>query len=550
MLDLLAVHSADLIEVVGSDHLRSWVSPSVQHLLGYDPEELIGSSVLSRVLPEDRAVLEELLQRCADDPNEPVRAEYRLTTQSGRSIFVDVVARNLLGNESVAGMVLTSRDITERVQRERKMFDAVTGLPNRVVFLDRLDAALRRASNDPNYLLAVLSLDLDRFKVVNEGLGHDAGDLLLHAVARRLESCMGPRDTLAHPGGDEFSMLFEDLSDPDDSRKLADDIHQALSEPFRIAESEIYTTASIGISTNVKGYDEAAHMLRDAETAMNRAKSAGHRHETFSTVMHIEALKQVQLDTDLRRAIDREEFSVLYQPIVFLSSGELAGFESLVRWIHPEEGLVSPAEFIPVAEETGLIAPIDRWVLNQSCEAGAGWLGEWQGPKPLWFSVNISSTQFSRKDLVGYVEQVLQNSGIEAGQLKLEITESAIMESPEAALESLQGLRGLGVRLALDDFGTGYSSLSYLHRFPFDTLKIDQSFVSRLGQPDDQMGIVRTIIALADNMGMDVVAEGIEDQAQWDILSELGCLYGQGYYFARPLEPRDALQRVRKPRFE
>ena len=282
---------------------------------------------------------------------------------------------------------------------------------------------------------------------------------------------------------------------------------------------------------------------------MNRAKSAGQRNETFSTVMHIEALKQVQLDTDLRRAIDREEFSVLYQPIVALDTGELAGFESLVRWRHPDQGTISPAEFIPVAEETGLIAPIDRWVLNRTCEAAALWMGEWGGGSELWFSVNISSTQFSRKDLVQHVEQVLQSSSLRPDQLKLEITESAIMESPEAALKSIEGLQELGVQLALDDFGTGYSSLSYLHRFPFDTLKIDQSFVSRLGQPGEQINIVRTIVALAASMGMEVVAEGIEEKVQWELLKELGCQYGQGYYFARPLSAKDALEQVRAPGF-
>jgi len=549
LLEQLALHSVDLVEVVDLDHRRLWISPSVESLLGRSQDEMTGASVFDAVLPDDRAVLEELLARAAETPSEPVRAEYRLQTRSGRSVHMDVLAQNLLGNESIAGIVLTSRDVTTRIQRERKLFDAVTGLPNRALFLDRLDAALRRSNADPAYLLAVLSLDLDRFKVVNDGLGYDVGDLLLRAVAERLETCLGPLDTLARPGGDEFSLLFEGLAEPDQSRKLAEQVHQALASPFVIAGSEIYTTASIGIATNAKGYDQSAHMLRDAETAMNRAKSAGQRNETFSTVMHIEALKQVQLDTDLRRAIDREEFSVLYQPIVALDTGELAGFESLVRWRHPDQGTISPAEFIPVAEETGLIAPIDRWVLNRTCEAAALWMGEWGGGSELWFSVNISSTQFSRKDLVQHVEQVLQSSSLRPDQLKLEITESAIMESPEAALKSIEGLQELGVQLALDDFGTGYSSLSYLHRFPFDTLKIDQSFVSRLGQPGEQINIVRTIVALAASMGMEVVAEGIEEKVQWELLKELGCQYGQGYYFARPLSAKDALEQVRAPGF-
>jgi len=417
-----------------------------------------------------------------------------------------------------------------------KLVDPLTALPNRALLLDRLTRELESVERDERHSFAVLVLGLDRFKVLNDGMGHAAGDRLLASFARLLESCLGPGDSAARLGGDQFTMFLSGVEDEEGARLRLSRMEQLLQTPFRIDDKDVFTTVSAGIVLSRKGYATALDLLRAAETAMHTAKAGGRaRAETFSTVMHLNALKELSLDTDIRRAVERDELRVYYQPIMALGTEALFGFEALVRWQHPEKGFISPGDFIPVAEQTGIISLVDRWVLREACSEVKGWHERFPEVGPLTLCVNVSSKQFSDVGLVDEVMGTLKETGFQAEWLKLEVTESAIMESPATAASILSKLRELGIRLALDDFGTGYSSLSHLHRFPFDTLKIDRSFVSRTGDELDNPAIIKTIIGLADGLLMDVVAEGIETDEQRLALREFGCGYGQGYFFARPL---------------
>ncbi|HEX8853774.1 MAG TPA: EAL domain-containing protein, partial [Pyrinomonadaceae bacterium] len=386
-------------------------------------------------------------------------------------------------------------------------------------------------------LFAVLFLDLDRFKIVNDSLGHMVGDQLLVGIGRRLETCLRPGDTVARLGGDEFTILLEDLNDAEEAIEVAGRLQKEVSLPFNLNGHEVFTTVSIGIALSTTGYERPEEVLRDADTAMYRAKTQGKaRHEVFDKAMHARALNLLQLETDLRRAVEREEFFLHYQPIVSLETGLIRGFEALVRWQHPERGPVSPIDFIPVAEETGLIIPIGEWVLAEACREVKRWQAMFPSYPPLQISVNISGKQLMKSDLIEQVRRVLHETGIEARALKLEITESIMMENIESAISILNHLRALGVELSIDDFGTGYSSLSYLHRFPVSTLKIDRSFVGRMDGNNENAEIVRTIVMLARNLDMDVIAEGVETESQVTQLRALRCEYGQGYHFSKPVD--------------
>ncbi|CAN5762204.1 hypothetical protein BH18ACI4_BH18ACI4_20770 [soil metagenome] len=385
-------------------------------------------------------------------------------------------------------------------------------------------------------LFALLFLDLDRFKNINDSLGHIAGDQLLKATARCLEDCMRPMDTVARLGGDEFAILLDGLENQNQAILIAERIQQALTPAFNLNGHEVFVTASIGITLSAGGYHDPEDVLRDADTAMYRAKEGGKaRSELFDASMHSHAVARLQLENDLRRAIERKEFEVYYQPIISLADDEISGFEALVRWNHPDRGLVLPSEFIPTAEETGLIVDIGRQVLHESCRQ----LREWQSTicqKPLTMSVNLSGKQFAQPDLVAQVKETLDETGLDAKYLKLEITESVVMENAEVATAMLKQLCALGVHLSIDDFGTGYSSLSYLHRFPVKALKIDRSFIGRMGPDGENSEIVRTINTLANNLGMGVVAEGVETADQLAQLKAIRCTLGQGYLFSRPLD--------------
>ena len=441
-------------------------------------------------------------------------------------------------NNYIAEQERISRVLEETKEhfRHAAFHDSLTGLPNRAMFTELLKAEIESSSRSNGHKFAVLFLDLDRFKNVNDSLGHTHGDLLLVAFAERLERTLRPVDTLARFGGDEFAILLSGMNDATDAVRVAQRIQDELSQPFMLDKNSASATASIGIALSSSGYDRADDILRDADIAMYRAKENGKaRYELFDQGMHARAVSRLQLESDLRQAIEKKEFAVYYQPIVALPTGRLAGFEALVRWNHPRHGLVQPGDFIPVAEETGLIVPIGQWVLNEACAQVRQWQLDSPTHRALSLSVNLSARQVAQPNLLDRIKEALDNSKLNPHCLKLEITESVVMENAEAAALMFKQLRSLGVQLSIDDFGTGYSSLSYLHRFPLNYLKIDRSFVSRLTTDNDN-AIVRTISTLARNLGMEVIAEGIETEEQYQQLKMLGCEYGQGYLFSRPVD--------------
>ena len=441
-------------------------------------------------------------------------------------------------NAYIAEQERISRVLEETKEhfRHAAFHDSLTGLPNRAMFTELLKAEMENSKRrrDP-HMFAVLFLDLDRFKNINDSLGHTHGDLLLVAFAERLERALRPVDTLARFGGDEFAILLSGISDATDAVRVAQRIQDELSHPFVLDKNSAFASSSIGIALSSSGYDRPEDILRDADTAMYRAKENGKaRYEVFDHGMHARAVSRLQLESDLRQAVEQKEFCVYYQPIVSLQTGRLAGFEALVRWNHPRRGLVSPADFIPVAEETGLIVPIGEWVLQEACRHIRQCQLAHPTHRSLSLSVNLSARQVAQPDLLDRIKEALAVSKLDAHCLKLEITESVVMENAEAAALMFKQLRALGVQLSIDDFGTGYSSLSYLHRFPLNYLKIDRSFVSRLTTENDN-AIVRTISTLARNLGMEVIAEGIETEEQYQQLRLLGCEYGQGYLFSHPV---------------
>ncbi|HWG58097.1 MAG TPA: EAL domain-containing protein [Candidatus Acidoferrales bacterium] len=441
-------------------------------------------------------------------------------------------------------MAGSQTDITEG-----KVTDPLTGLPNRLLFLDRLDRLMKHAKRHTTLVYAVLFLDLDAFKMINDSLGHLIGDQLLLGVAERLERCLRSSDTvarlgqetftLARMGGDEFTVLLDGLKDVADAERAAQRIMEGLSAPFLTGGKEVFTSASVGIAMGSPHYQHPEEIMRDADTAMYRAKTLGKaRCEVFSADMRASVMARLELETDLRRALERGEFRNFYQPIVYLESGEITGFEALLRWEHPTRGLLGPEQFISVAEETGLIRELGWWNLREACCDMSRWRKQSSGNRNLVVSVNLSIKQFMQPNLVEQIGNLLQELKIAPESLKLEITESTVMEDPTATVGMLQQLRALGIRLAIDDFGTGYSSLSYLHRFPLDALKIDRTFISGISGHADGMEIARTIMPLAKNLHLDVVAEGVETAEQAEELKKLECKYAQGFYFSKPL-PRD-----------
>ena len=442
-------------------------------------------------------------------------------------------------NRYVEKLEGTSKELQQSREhfRHAAFHDALTGLPNRSLFTEHLRLALGRTHQNEGYRFCVLFLDLDRFKNINDSLGHPCGDELLMLVARRLETCVRQTDVVARFGGDEFAILLDAMQDPSDAIQVAEKVLQTIAAPFKLTNHEAITTASIGVAFGSPNYKEAEDIVRDADTAMYRAKDSGKaRYELFDTAMHTRAVTLLRLETDLRRAIENEELCVYYQPIVRLDNGELHGFEALVRWHHPERGLVSPDDFISLAEETGLILPLGLNVLREACRQLRKWQQRSLSDRDLIMSVNLSGKQLAQPDLVERIEEVLHESQLNPWHLKLEVTESVVMENPEVAAVTLAKLRALGVFLSIDDFGTGYSSLSYLNRFPLDILKIDRSFISTMNQTDENLQIVKTIVTLAGNLGMQVIAEGVETEEQLHQLRLLKCQYAQGYLFSEPLD--------------
>ena len=524
------------------------VNRSLCKLVGYTESAMLAGKFQTITHPEDLGNLLLYIHRLLEGEIPSHQMEQRYLHTRGHAVWVSLnmsLVRNAEGEP--LHFIFQIQDITDRKSAEERLLhdafhDALTGLPNRALFMDHLTLAIERTRRSQLHMFAVLFLDLDRFKVINDSLGHMIGDQLLIAIARRLEACLRPGDTVARLGGDEFTILLDDIRHESEATDVAERIKASLSQPFSLSGHEVFTGASIGIAPSAIGYESADDILRDADTAMYRAKSLGKmRHEVFVQTMHSSALHQLQMETDLRRAVEREEFQVYYQPIISLATGTLEGFEALVRWQHPERGMISPGMFIPLAEETGLILPLGRFVLREACDQMRRWQEQSALALPLTISVNLSSKQFLQADLIDQIKDILQETKLDPRNLKLEITESVVMENIETATEMLRQLRALGVSLSIDDFGTGYSSLSYLHRFPINTLKIDRSFVSQMTENNENMEIVRTIVMLAHNLNMDVVAEGVETVEQLAQLNALGCQFGQGYFFSKPIDRTPAL---------
>jgi diguanylate cyclase (GGDEF)-like protein/PAS domain S-box-containing protein len=520
-----------------------------KEILGYNETE-IGNGAhewFGRVHPDDREALQAAIDIHVEGRSPVVAYEHRLKHKDGSYIWV---ACRGLAFRSPDGTAIrltgTLVDITDRKTGEEQIrhdaaVDGLTGLPNRFLFLDRLQAALERSKRDSAYGFTVLLLDLDRFQFINDSLGHIAGDELLVAVAKRLKGCLRTDDVLARLGGDEFGILAEHVRGSHDSEGFALRIQGEFKEAFNVSGHEVYATCSTGIASSDHGYESHEQILRDADTALNKAKSRGRaRHEIFDASMHDRAVQLLQTENDLRKALERRELRIHYQPIVSMVSGKIAGFEALLRWQHPKRGLVLPEEFIPVAEETGLIVPIAKWVLAESCRQTSAWQSSFPSASPITVSVNLSSRNLAQPDLIEQVNRALFQAGLQSGSLGIEITEGTIVENSEAAIAVLSSLRALNVRVQIDDFGTGYSSLSYLHQFPIDALKIDRSFISGIGRSSQNMEIVRTIVALAKNLGLVVVAEGVETAEEADLLRGIQCDFAQGFYFHGPVEPNAA----------
>jgi diguanylate cyclase (GGDEF)-like protein/PAS domain S-box-containing protein len=527
---------------------RVYYSERWQTLLGLEPGS-VGPSPdewFSRVHSEDLPRLTALLDRHLAGETDTFEDEHRVLHADGSYRWM--LARGAavwdrdLKPQRIAG---SQTDITDR-----KVHDPLTGLPNRALFLDRLERARARTLRGDAHHYSVLFLDLDRFNIVNDSLGHIAGDHLLVQVARRLEAALRAGDTVARIGGDEFAILLEEIESSEHALTITQRIHDAFLHPFTVAGHELYVTASIGLALGDKSTADLEGLLRDSDTAMYRAKFAGRgRSQIFTIEMHSEMVERLQLESDLRRGIHRGEFEVHYQPIVALVGRRLTGFEALVRWHHPEAGLLLPDSFIGVAEETGAILPLGMWVLDVACAQ----LAAWRSREPRWsdvsMSVNLSPKLFAQPDLVAQVESILARSGLPARALKLEITEGLLIDNPEEAARMLRELREMGVGICLDDFGTGYSSLSYLNRLAVDVIKIDRSFVSELTSSADKADLIRSILRLASDLGLQVVAEGVETAEQRERLEQLDCRLMQGFEFSRPLPAAEAW-RLFHPRVE
>ncbi|MFM7426064.1 MAG: EAL domain-containing protein [Elainella sp.] len=448
----------------------------------------------------------------------------------------------------VAYAVVAFQDITERKQAEEKLryaafHDALTGLPNRAAFMTALETAIALARQQPYYCFAVFLLDLDSFKLINDSLGHEQGDHLLKVVAQRLRTCLDDKAVLARFGGDEFTILLKDIQSLQDATRVADRILEAMAQTFNLDGYEIFLNTSIGIVLSNPGVGQSEDFLRNADIAMYRAKAEGKsRYSVFDTVMHSQVLQRLHLETDLRLAIERQELQLYYQPILATKTGSIVGFEALVRWFHPLQGFISPAQFIPIAEETGLIIPLGRWILTEACRQMQRWQIEFPHGSLRYMSVNLSGRELLQPDIIDCISQILAETGLKPTHLKLEVTESSLITNTEVAGNRLKHLSKTGIQLSLDDFGTGYSSLSYLHRFPVNHLKVDRSFVKDLCENQESLKITESIVVLAHSLNMQVIAEGVENQAQLHQLKSLGCEYVQGFLFSPAIPAADAAQ--------
>ena len=553
---LISENAADMIALVDREGHRLYNSPAYQTVLGYSAEELSSTSSIDQVHPDDRERVIEAARK-ANSTGNGQRIEYRMRHKDGSWRILESTASPIRGkNGEVDRTVIVNRDITERKRAQEQLahttlHDGLTNLPNRTLFLDRLQHVITMSKRQTRYKFAVLFIDVDDFKVFNESLGNTFGDELLIQIAQRLSASVRSLDTISrnfgsnsHSGnsdstlarlaGDEFTILLDEIKDSADSVRVAERLQQRLAEPFNIAGHEIFISVSIGIAVSVTADTGAEDMLRDAEIAMHRAKRAGKaRCQLFDGAMHASAVARLRLETDLRKAFDRQEFLIYYQPILSLADRRIVGFEALSRWLR-EGKIVPPSEFISVADEIGLILSMNRSLLREGCQQVKMWNEQFPSPAPLKFGMNVSPKHFVQPELAAEIDLIVKESGLPSSCLQLEIMETVAMGDPDRAATVLAELRAIGVGLSIDDFGTGYSSLSRLQQLPIDTLKIDRSFIMQMEEERESYEIVRTIVTLAHNLGLKVVAEGVETAAQVERLSLLNCDFVQGYYFSRP----------------
>jgi diguanylate cyclase (GGDEF)-like protein/PAS domain S-box-containing protein len=548
----LVQNSSDVVMVVEADSTIRYMSPSVERVLGHTPGELEGTKLTVLINPDDRAgVLQFLTSGGREGDAHPGLTEFRMKHRDDFWLHVETLRTNLLHDENVRGIVLNTRDVSERKAFEEQLqhqafHDAVTGLANRALFKDRVEHMIERQARD-NLPVSILFMDLDDFKTINDSLGHAAGDRMLAEVGERLKNSLRQADTAARLGGDEFAILLEDGGDGVDAAEVAARILASLEGPFHLEGKEVFARASIGIATAdawTGGPEGAEELLRNADVAMYMAKEAGKgRYQVFEAAMHDTALQRLELKADLQRAVDNDEFVLHYQPVIELSTGRIEGLEALVRWQHPTRGLIAPLDFIPLAEETGLIVPLGRWVLQEACTQARRLLERYLMDPPLQMAVNLSARQLQRPEVVGEIAETLMQTQLHPGSLVLEITESVMMQDMDLSIQRLAELKELGVQLAVDDFGTGYSSLNYIRRFPVDILKVDKSFVDGVNEGGEESALTAAIIELAGILRLRPVAEGVERADQLEKLLALRCDLGQGFYFAKPL-PLDAVDEL------
>ncbi len=524
-----------------------YFSPRWKEMLGYEDSEIANSpnEWLDRVHPEDIGRLRSELDAHCEGRAAQLETEHRVRHRN--LAYRWMLTRGLAVRDRSGKAYRIAGSLTDIT--DGKVGDALTALPNRLLFLDRLEHTIAHA-NRRGDLFAVLFLDLDRFKLINDSLGHAVGDQLLIEIGKRFKSRLRSSDTisrfkseptLARLGGDEFAILLDGLVQPADATRVAERILQDLEAPIQAGDHQVYAAASIGIVFGATGDENPEDLLRDADTAMYRAKTLGKgRYEVFDATMRDQAITRLHLENDLRKALEHQEFGVYYQPILSLSTCRTVGFEALLRWRHPERGSVEPTEFIPVAEETGVIVPLGKWVLEEACRQMAAWQSEFPSESPLFINVNVSGIQFKQPDLIEQIGCILRDSALQGCSLNLEITESVIMGDAERIRSVLLQLKGLSVKIMIDDFGTGYSSLSYIHRFPIDALKIDRSFINEIGKGAENAEIPRAIIDMAHALRMEAIAEGIETIEQLEQMRRLGCEYGQGFLFSKPLDVESA----------
>lgn len=545
--DRLYNFSNDLLGTIAFGGIIQHINPAWEKILGYKTSELIGKSLNEITHPDDLPNNKEEARKLRQGKS--ISSESRLICEDGSFRWISWNATPIVSEQIsyVVGRNITERKIAERVLEHNALFDTLTNLPNRTQFMNHLQKAIQHYEEDSTRGFAMLFLDLDRFKIINDGLGHLIGDKLLIAIADRIKAVLRPGDIVARLGGDEFTLLIHNVKEVSDATNVAERIQKHLSNPFKLDNYEVFTSASIGIIISDKTNRTPEDFLRDADSAMYRAKDSGKaRYEIFDQEMLTHNMNLLQVETDLRKAIERNEFRVFYQPIICLQTGELKEFEALIRWQHPQYGLVSPQEFVGIAEETGLIIQIGKWILEEACRQTKLWQQTLPGQQNISISVNLSSKQLMHPALISQVKDVLEQTRLNPKYLKLEVTESTVMENSETALNVLNELTSLGISISTDDFGTGYSSLSYLHQFPFKRIKIDRSFIGKMDTDLKSQAIVRTILMLAENLGIEVVAEGIENINQLKKLQTLGCALGQGYLFSKPVSETAAVKLLKE----